>query len=382
MYTDLTLKISQGISRNFQRNQLFHPFSQENPLQTGTGLGLAIVNSIIRSDSVEGRIDVWSEEGVGTEIKVIFNADKAEEEGDSSCVDMEPFKFDDPEHPPTVSLIEFDTEHPGVQLLASTLRTYLTSWWGFELQDPRGSLGMIVILNEDVSLIAKASQAHDISKPFIVLSDSRGSPQVMSVCNEYERIGGFCRVVFKPGGPSRLRATLNLCLHALKIQAQTADVQFMSKRVSNFSDGDGGSLSTSISTILPARRNSDRAIEGAAATRPSISRSVTIHPTVATSWRRLSTTSEQSSEEEPETTSPTITVGPGGTLLKSSVGTIQSKLKPFKILVVEDNPILRNLLYVYYPRTSIFSSPNVRQEFSGYREKGINSVTRRTAGMV
>lgn len=56
----------KGIGKEFLKDQLFHPFSQENPLQTGTGLGLAIVNSIIRSDSVNGKVDVWSSEGLST----------------------------------------------------------------------------------------------------------------------------------------------------------------------------------------------------------------------------------------------------------------------------------------------------------------------------
>ncbi len=326
---------------------MFHPFSQENPLQPGTGLGLAIVNSIIRSESVDGRIDVWSEEGVGTEIKVIFTAEVTDEENDSSVSDMEPFKFDVPGHPPTVSLVGFEVEHRGVQLLASNVRTYLTSWWGFEIQPLGGSLGNIVILNEDVSLVAEATANHDTSRPFIVLSDSRGSPQVMSVASEHERIGGFCRMVYKPGGPSRLRATLNLCVHALKIQSQATDA---ASRYNNLSDGRPtnviSGLVPSATTILPSRRNSE---EPASITvRPPISRSVTVHPTLATHWKRLSSTSEQFSDDsdEPETMSPTITVGAGGTLLKSSVGTIQNKVNPFKILVVEDNPILRNLLYV------------------------------------
>lgn len=71
------LILFQGISQSFLKvgmsascfcaytefslqNQLFHPFSQENPLQAGTGLGLAIVNSIVRSKSVDGKVEVWS----------------------------------------------------------------------------------------------------------------------------------------------------------------------------------------------------------------------------------------------------------------------------------------------------------------------------------
>ncbi|KAJ7058296.1 hypothetical protein C8F01DRAFT_932823, partial [Mycena amicta] len=35
----IVLDTGKGISENFRKNQLFHPFSQENPMQTGTGLG-------------------------------------------------------------------------------------------------------------------------------------------------------------------------------------------------------------------------------------------------------------------------------------------------------------------------------------------------------
>ena len=80
-------------------------------------------------------------------------------------------------------------------------------------------------------------------------------------------------------------------------------------------------------------------------------RAVTAHPLA--SWSHMATTVEQ---EEPETdsapnspqmahmpTSPTISVGTGGTLLKSSVGTVEPS-GPLRVLVVEDNSILRNLL--------------------------------------
>lgn len=343
------LILVQGISKNFQRNQLFHPFSQENPLLTGTGLGLAIVNSIIHSDTVDGRIDVWSEEGAGTEIKITFSAQVTDEDGETSAGDMEPFKFDDPDKPLRVSLIGFeDDDHIGTRLLLDTVRTYVSTWWGFRIQGPGEETGDIVILNEGVEKVAEATENHDISRPFIILSGSRGSPQIMSVTNEHERIGGICRAMYKPGGPTRLRSALSVCVHALNIQAQgNAPAQAMSRHVSQMSDGayEAELLTPSVSTILPARRNSEE--PGHVLARPPISRSATAHPTLAASWKRLSLTSEGSVEEDQETTSPTITIGPGGTLLRSSVGSVQSGMHP-RILVVEDNPILRNLLCASY----------------------------------
>jgi signal transduction histidine kinase len=58
----------RGISQEFLHSHLFTPFSQENPLNTGTGLGLSIVLQIVRS--LGGTIDVQSEQGVGTKVKI------------------------------------------------------------------------------------------------------------------------------------------------------------------------------------------------------------------------------------------------------------------------------------------------------------------------
>lgn len=174
------------------QNQLFHPFSQENPLQTGTGLGLAIVNSIVTSDSVGGKVDVWSEEGVGTEIKITFSAEVAEAD-EAQMLEMGPLKLDDFLSPPTVSLVGFENRHRGIQLLRSVLGTYMTTWWGLQVRDPDdGELGNIIVLNEDVSLVVEATSKRDTSHPFIVLSASRGNPSIMSVVSEHELIGGFC----------------------------------------------------------------------------------------------------------------------------------------------------------------------------------------------
>ncbi|KAJ8072841.1 hypothetical protein PM082_016400 [Marasmius tenuissimus] len=339
----------KGISQNFLKNQLFHPFSQENPLQTGTGLGLAIVNSIVTSESVGGKVDVWSEEGVGTEIKITFHAEIPEDRDDFTPSSDARFKFDDPYHPPTVSLVGFDSEHRGIQQLRLVLQNYLVSWWGFDIRAPGTAYGEIVILNEDVGPVIEATERRDTSRPFIILSSSRGSPNVLSVVSEHELIGGFCRVVYKPGGPSRIRSVLKLCLHALKISSgcitpgTSARSFHEHDQVSHSSFAAGGPLAATVN-IPPRRNSSEEAMR--LHRRPSMSpRSMTIHPSSSTSWAQsaMSTMPETEEKPDPDTVEPTITVGSGGTLLKSSVGTITKEHK-VKILVVEDNSILRNLL--------------------------------------
>ena len=232
---------------------------------------------------------------------------------------------------PNVSLVGFDTTHRGIRLLYDTTRNYLTTWWGFEVVDD----GEIVILNDDPGPVITATERHDTNHPFIILSAARGDPSIMSIASEYERIGGFCRILYKPGGPSRLRDILKLCVNALDIGDSCNSPPMMSP------NGDAGHRSTdpkersaSFSNI-PWYNSEDTYI----GSRPGLTRSLTAHPLPAI--RRPSPAASES--VNPDTPVPTITFGSGGTILKSSVGTLDSERR-FRVLVVEDNGILRNLL--------------------------------------
>ena len=69
--SDITITVSdsgRGITQEFLHGHLFTPFSQENYLNPGTGLGLSIVLQIVQS--LGGTIEVQSELGIGTEVKV------------------------------------------------------------------------------------------------------------------------------------------------------------------------------------------------------------------------------------------------------------------------------------------------------------------------
>ncbi|KAI0050450.1 hypothetical protein FA95DRAFT_1555569 [Auriscalpium vulgare] len=335
----------KGISQDFLKNQLFHPFSQENPLQTGTGLGLAIVNSIVQSKAVDGKVDVWSAENVGTEIKVTIMAERTAD--DSANTIFEPLTT---EYSRTILLHGFDGAHRGVQLLRRVVTNYLVKWWGFKLASP-GNPGDIVVTNDDLAPLSHAIQRKDVGRPFIILTEARGDAQLGAAVTEFERLGGFCRTVFKPGGPSRLRAALKLCLHALKIAETTPRVSGSTTPVAG--------QPTLISPSAVARRNSEETSGSVVGTRrPSLGpRSITVHPTAT--WNDMPATVQEegpASEEPPVgraralsqshmAPSPTIPVGTGGSLLKSSVGSLgHANANAMRVLVVEDNSILRNLL--------------------------------------
>lgn len=337
----------KGISQDFLRNQLFHPFSQENPLQTGTGLGLAIVNSIVRSSSVEGKVDVWSSESVGTDIKISFMAQSAEDT-EGSPVLSELWRAEGLLRPPSISLVGFNVAHRGIELLRNVLVGYLQTWWNFVvLPDGNEELGDIVIVNEDPNYVAQAASSKDVSRPMLLLSSVRGNPHLMSVVTDFEKVGGFCRVLYKPGGPSRLHAGLKLCIRSLLI-AQRSRVTSLRGNVSLTQ------AERVVSPMIngPKRHNSD--FDSPVDTRPHLGpRSITIDsPLGATPEDGPKLVAQPLQPQPPRTpspttderNSPTVTVGTGGILLKSSIGTVDSSALRARVLVVEDNRILRDLL--------------------------------------
>ena len=344
---------------------MFHPFSQENPLQTGTGLGLAIVNSIVRSDSVGGKIEVWSEEGVGTEIKVIFDAEAVVP--DHAHARMEPRVLES-EKAPTVSLLAFDMNHKGVKSMHRILTSYLTTWWGFIVQGSDKQPGDIVIINEDPLPVDLATRCKDFTRPFIILSESRGDQKIMVIANEHERMGGFCRVLYKPGGPSRLRSALQVCLNVLRIR-QTQESNADNEKVSQQPTvSDDIALETSRPPNgggwqIAAMKNRRHSEEGHAVQQEESNQSAPVRNSQANNRPVITRLPSTIEIDEPARTSlldpeglhdepqvddmgPTIPIGPGGSLLKTSIGTINSKGLRYRVLVVEDNSILRNLLYV------------------------------------
>jgi hypothetical protein len=230
---------------------------------------------------------------------------------------------------PTVSLVGFDTTHKGIKLLYDTTRNYLTTWWGFEVVDD----GDIVILDGDRDPVVAATKRQDTSRPFIFLSAARGDPTIMSIASEYERIGGFCRILYKPGGPSRLRVILKLCVHTLDT-CNSAPV------VSPNGDMDHGSTDTKersdSRSSMPRRKSEDLHIRSRPGMTPRSLTALVVR-------RPLPTASESFETVDPDTFVPTITLGSGGKILRSSVGTLDSEHR-FRVLVVEDNGILRNLL--------------------------------------
>jgi hypothetical protein len=301
---------------------------------TGTGLGLAIVNSIVQSKSVGGKVDVWSEEGVGTEVKVTFAAEISDELQASSPIPTTHFRDS---KPPSVSLVGFDQNHPGVQLLHTVVRLYLASWWGLEIQPPESEPGDVVILDNDPSWVEVANRNRDTDRPFIILSSSRHNPHFVSVAREHEAMGGFCRIVHKPGGPYRLGSVLKQCLQDRKKIGP--EPHWSPARKHEGTDVFFTEDNRLASSVPRRHSQTDESGSTTGSARPGTGRrSWTADP--ASPPLRLS----PSTRSVLSSTASTISVGSGGTLLESSIGTVNAVDHQFRVLVVEDNSILRSLL--------------------------------------
>lgn len=309
------------------------------------------MNSIVTSESVGGKVDVWSDEGTGTEIKVTFFAQKPDEDGGSSPI-MQPLKTcpDVPERV-TISLVGFDEAHGGVQLLRRVVETYL-AWWGFNILAGPG-WGHIVIVNDDPSVIDETTQRNGTCTPFILLSAARGNPRVMSIASDHERIGGFCRILFKPGGPSRLRAILKLALHTLQVQTISSRSQVPSLNGNrpidpseDLSYNDEQEARVDESSILRRKSENNHRRYSRHPPRPSMAlRASTTRPVVNGNEPFMKNTSERSKSLESDPIEPTVSVGSGGSLLKkSAIGALGRSERRFRVLVIEDNAILRSLL--------------------------------------
>ena len=344
----------KGISKAFLKEQLFQPFSQENPLQTGTGLGLAIVNSIVRSENVNGKVDVWSSEGMGTEIRISFDVEVVDEEEDTSSTSSVTSTTSSLGRDHSITFLAFDTKHRGHMLGLEVLGAYAAAWH-FELKDN----GEVLVINEeDLTVLGEPSNLH---RPIIFLLTSR-SVAFNDVRERINRAGGYCQLLFKPIGPDSFRHTLHSAVDWIEDRQSHAG----SERPQILrGDTDGSQESQESSSTVSAlsqtrfvkdplnnrapltRRRSEEQEQLAA--RPTMApRGITYH---APTNDPVPVGDEASSYESPNPTSPTSTVSTisladGGFMLKAAAVPSQMPRteRKARIMVVEDNVINRRVL--------------------------------------
>lgn len=333
-------------------------------MQPGTGLGLAIVKSIVRSESVNGKIDVNSTENVGTEIRIIFEAQTEPsevKEPDELGNDWNQLGFS---QAPLVSLLGLGNT-PGQDLLKRVITGYLERWWHFRVSFSETELGDILLVNEEIDIVRDLVEGCKCGRPLVLMSSARGDPYVISAMDTYERAGGFARIIFKPVGPGALHAVLKLCIEALRSGVSRQRGSSSRSSISSLSDvvtSPTGERYISRDLVVGASTLNRRRSDGTDPTlpipaRPTLGpRSIT-HSYLTKDLVPVSAPPASASIREepldPDNSSTAILVGSGGLLLKSSVGALGSG-RPIRVLVVEDNSILRELLYVLFVAFLLF----------------------------
>ena len=361
----MVVDTGKGIGKSFLKDQLFEPFTQENPLQPGTGLGLAIVNSIVRSDVVQGKVDVWSAEGVGTQIKVTFDVELASDPEQATDI---------PEHQMAsgykVAFLGFDTNHRGLALVHEVIVSY-ASFMGFAIVKDPAEADLLVV-NE---FVKKETEEQFRNTALILVATFKTSDAQTLVAMGRNAYTGL---VYKPVGPAKVIKELKAAIKFLKHPSRAnSGLSSMSSPVSQLrmdSDGDSvvlrppsareqssESVRSAVSTldlprpkaehrILLQRRRSDERELGHTQSRPPLApRGLTYHavPTLA-SVSDLSPTSSISSPVSAVSGRSTISLADGGAMLKAAARPeVSGARRPARVLVVEDNVINRRVLTAF-----------------------------------
>ncbi|WWD03078.1 hypothetical protein V865_001124 [Kwoniella europaea PYCC6329] len=369
----------KGIGKDFLKDQLFHPFSQENPLQTGTGLGLAIVNSIVRSENVNGKVDVWSAEGMGTEIKVSFEVEVDDDDDDTSSNSSHISSSTTMTlgQGLNVSFLSFHPEHRGHLLSLEVLSMYANAWQFGIVEDPL--ISDIIVINEDEALFEEYCNK---GKPLLYAIAVRGM-EVNQCCEAIKKNGGFCHLLYKPIGPTAFYNGLSKAIdwlnhaspgqynHNVDIDVDDTQSNHSQDNQSrpSISRGSSGASAESNSTIselssvrfaqplrdhrLPLqRRRSEENEQVQQVIRPSLGpRGMTYHaPRRVTSASVASDDTAQSSPQQgsasPTSTISTISLADGGVMLKAATVPTETprKGRSARVMVVEDNVINRRVL--------------------------------------
>jgi CheY-like chemotaxis protein len=348
----------KGIGKEFLKEQLFHPFSQENPLQTGTGLGLAIVNSIVRSEGVNGKVDVWSAEGMGTEIRVSFEATVIDEEDESSNQSSQSSVSSAFGGNHSISFMGFDTSQRGQALLLDVVSAYACSW-DFDIKENGAD---ITIVHEDEPFARNQILKQ---KPVVYLSGSRRG-EITELAKRTMKAGGFLQVLYKPIGPSALRIAMSSAVNWLQnapaLSAPLSPTDLDRPTVTRTSSDASAESNSTVSELsshklkhvqtsrqpLYRRRSEETAEQTVVARPPMAPRGLTYHHTAApTLTRQVSmVTSEGSASGSPSSSLSTISLADGGVMLKASATPLPSASTGVgpRVLVVEDNVINRRVL--------------------------------------
>jgi CheY-like chemotaxis protein len=327
----LVLTISdtgRGISNEYLRSDLFTAFSQEDPLAPGTGLGMSIVQNILRY--LGGNIKIKSQMGMGTiaEISIPLTCPKSEREKShmiphepsvqSTADDLQSLKREIKGK--TVSFFPFEVTSQKVQPSISTIKKYLTEWYGVHLQ-PLTSNAPADLIVIDESQISRMQSTLPSKMLLICQSAQPSKAKIQHLEQLCERVDWICL----PCGPYKLARAIRRCLQGNSVWLPPQ--AFDNSTSNNFPDIDN-------QTNSPAVHLTGAKLPIANPVQPSAT--TEILPLTSTA----NTTDTTQSHLQPQLKSqPEKEI----TLARTIVDT-DATSEGLRILLVEDNPINMALL--------------------------------------
>ncbi|RAH47724.1 hybrid sensor histidine kinase/response regulator [Aspergillus brunneoviolaceus CBS 621.78] len=228
----LVLRVSdtgKGISEEFLRNRLYTPFAQEDPLAVGTGLGLSIVRSLLKS--LDGDITFDSRAGEGTSVKVTMPLTRPGLEDASLDRDLQNLTIQGSKSSGPISkhagrrasiLLEGDAEDISSSPRWTIISRYLVGWFGIELVPHDSNSPVDFMLVDGTTTVPIETET--VLPPILVVWDPSASPS--NPLPGWLSSAPTVNFVRLPCGPWKLAAAIERCLNQ---QSETTSVALQSR---------------------------------------------------------------------------------------------------------------------------------------------------------
>ncbi|KAE8447124.1 hypothetical protein EG329_011108 [Mollisiaceae sp. DMI_Dod_QoI] len=344
--TLVTLTITdsgRGMTQEFLKTKLFIPFSQEDVTAPGTGLGMSMVKQIV--DLSGGTIDVHSELGSGTEIKLSLPLQNRLRDSDTLLGNVDPLYLDEDSihairrraYGRTVTISGFDNtsgksklQTAALQIFKASIQKYVTEWFGLTIVSSNEVVDIAIL---DESAFMGAAEIFRSKPKMLLILCSNGARR--DIYAKHSGLAQHVEFVSKPCGPHRLTKALLNCL----------DKEDASEKANAARSSIGFSPTTTNLDRLPILQPKGQAIP--IRRPPFMSR-------MSSENRKLKSesTTESSITSESSSTSATSRSSSGlpkkvGSDAKLNLDPKPTVSRPLKMLLVEDNPVNMMLLAAY-----------------------------------
>ncbi|KAG0647333.1 Hybrid signal transduction dokA [Hyphodiscus hymeniophilus] len=344
----------RGISPGFLKTKLFMPFSQEDVTFPGTGLGMSIVKQIV--DLSGGRIDIRSELGKGTEVKLSLPLDNClSDAGDSPAKLNLLYTNEGPVDAVrrrakgrTVQIRGFDASTFGdselqtssLASLKASIEKYVSDWFNLEIVSEDQPPDIVI---SDESAFLKSSSVTGSKFRSLLIICSNGARRDF-YNKSHLKLGQTVEFVSKPCGPHRCAKALLNCLDAEDVLQKASDekrssIGFSPKAI-NLKDSP---------TVLSARpRTPSHRVSFSKPNKPHVPETI-YSGVIATESSESSSPNNNTSEESSGDSSISSAAFLSEASPSLELGTQDGSNAPRKpkMLLVEDNPVNMMLLATY-----------------------------------